>query len=402
MDDNGNLLTTAGLVPRIQWYLKATGIRTRLADRTRWRFLEDRYLDLYDAPGITVLDRQCLEAVGTNPRGVLVVRPSELTRYLSLICDLFPTARIIMVAATNEQKFEIKAKLEKFMGVTVETDDTLMWGMPRKLFVCTANIFDCANPRDWDIVIFTDWQSAVAKRPRENAVRFMKRDILIYAFLAPHQVLAERDQLWLEATCGPVIFRSPDLRGVLAGVLVEWIGVPPLALPRGTTVFEHKRALWHHAERNRQIAHVAGTVRMHRRKLLGAAGLTSLPRRGHRWNSASVLVESREQAEALANYLPDWPILDCSSAATHLDYGIVTMRYASDWKLTCDVLLRADGGRGWPLHGQFPCRGAAERQVLIDFDDNGDKAARQTTASRYEAYKREGWAQSSGALCTGH
>src|SRR5439155_6949516 len=138
-------------------------------------------------------------------------------------------------------------------------------------------------------------------------------------------------------------------RGELRDVLVEWVEAPALALPRGATTLERKRALWHHAERNTQIAGVASAVRMHRRKLLGAVGLTSLARRSSAWRSAHVLVESREQASQLANCLPRWSILDRSSAATHGDYCIATLGGARQQELTCDVLIRADGGLGWPL-----------------------------------------------------
>jgi hypothetical protein len=401
---SGRLVTSAGLVPRIRRQLQRAGLRVRVRDNNIWPLLRDQNVELLDGLGLHATDLQLLRAVGSKPLGQLVVnRPAEIPWLTSLICDLFPTARIFLVTASNRDKHKLRERLETLLEATVETDANLVWGMQRRLYLDNALTLSYANPLDWNLLIFLDVNAVVAKRSIDQLARL--GHCQAYCFRLASQELGERDQLWLEATCGPVIFRTPSTTGQSTRPSVVWVKNAASILPRPESSMAWKRALWHHAQRNALLAHVARALQDHDRAALQAAGLSRLASSRPRGRRVWILTESHDHAELLAALLPGWDLLHAKSPASQARVAIATMRYGARGGLNCDLLVRADGGPGWPAELKFPCRSLVPRRAwLIDLLDEADESGRRATDSRLRAYRQLGWLDAApdlaGALAT--
>src|SRR5687768_11792482 len=109
----------------------------------------------------------------------------------------------------------------------------------------------------------------------------------------------------------------------------------------------------------------------------------------------SIVVESQEHGAELQRHLPDWQLLTLSGpeAADQLPERphrqIVTMLHAAEHGLESDIIIRADGGEGWPLTGVL--EQALQRlhsRLLIDLADQRDPTCAEHTATRLDAYER--------------
>ncbi len=387
LDPAGNLVTAAGLVPRIRRHLRALGHRVRVLDRTRWLHLEQPNSALREEPTLSSTEHRFLDAIESSPRGQIVVeRAADIPRYAARIAADFPTTRVWFVTATNERKEEIRRQLQSFLVDRVETNEEIVWGLPRWLLVDNHFMFGSAGRHQWHVVVFLDPESALAKRSIGNACYL---DSMFYCFVPADRQLGQHDQLWLEAMCGPVIFRTPHPQGALPDVRVAWLASPVTSLTRAATTYAWKQALWQQPERNALIAPVAQACRDRDRRALRAAGLMLERRLGPR---VCVLTESAEHAERLGELLPGWPVLRRGSKPTRESCWIATLTCAVDQPRRCDILMRADGGPGWPRELPFPARSVGwDRALLIDLRDQCDDQARRFTDSRHEAYGRLGW-----------
>lgn len=117
--------------------------------------------------------------------------------------------------------------------------------------------------------------------------------------------------------------------------------------------------------------------------------------------SVAILVEAAEHGKALVRLLPQWALRTIHTAAgaiPQLDHlEIATMRSAAVYGVSVDVLIRADGGPGWPLGDAICSRvvGSSSRVLVLDFADRRDEQAVRDTQSRHTAYRELGWYVSS-------
>jgi hypothetical protein len=118
-------------------------------------------------------------------------------------------------------------------------------------------------------------------------------------------------------------------------------------------LWKYRRERWQSEHDHRTVSDLARSCvdnRAHR-KLFSDGYLEDPLQRHMRWAMGSanridevfrVLVESREHAERLRRYLPDWEVLTAEQRGYRLPKSIITLQHARRFGIDADVLIRAD------------------------------------------------------------
>lgn len=368
-----HLILPAGLVPHVAAHLRQRGIRVTVRDETLWltrnktnrRVLRDQQLD---AP-----TRELIRAVSANQRGLIVIQePGGAARVAAAVLVFFGRAHAVVVARSWKSVNALRRQLGKLIDCRLTSNRDELWPMPVRTFLCPAAIFGMSAGHNWDLVVFADVESALAKQCQEIVFRMGAQPCYCCVPVTYH--LGPRARLHLEAICGGEIFREPQIPDDRSQVEVLLLTSPLcIGLSRRPDL-QQKRELWHNGERNLAVAGLALAVadRDSRYSALRRL-LPTMPARGEL--AVSVLVESTEHGKELLKHLPAWqlkhkiPMADAElpdPVAPATGRTVCTEAFAACHGIMADVIVRADGAEEWPLFpSAFPCSSGKQRSVFI-------------------------------------
>jgi hypothetical protein len=411
VDAGGRIIFMAGLVPRVVARLEQMGYRVKVQNRTLWESLLNADHAMRASGDETAEDRQFFDALAVNPRGLVVVHnDADAAWLIAKLGSFFPTAHMLIVATTEERVQQFYAVLNKCCVHPVRRTLEGLWSMPVRTYVCTQATFSMCTAQDWNIVVFTEPESALALLSEKNLAQMFRearadmRGLLTYCFVRADRSLGRRARLRLEAVCGGEIYRQPEPGGPLASVAVLIARTPQCPpLPRHATLAD-KRSLWQSAPRNAAIAWLATVIASGNRAAIKACGLLHCLPAGIAGLAVAILVESTVQGRELLKLLPGWqlrhevPALgEVAGGRSHLsvtDRIISTYMYAQRNGVLADIFIRADGASEWPLApGAFPrrARGAGDRAVVIDLVGDGGSGGGSGFHRRIGHYAQLGW-----------
>jgi hypothetical protein len=406
-DENGCLVTLAGLVPRIVAHLEAAGhhVEVRHVTAQDERLVPDRQL-LGTAQDE---DRAYLDALTANYRGQVVYHSDrQLGHLLGLACRAYPAARVLVVARNRRQVRSLLRQVRHRLKGGVSAGVGRGHDPGARLLLITMQQFRPAmgDPDFRGVVLLVDADRIVTASVSEQALgRIGHRRV--YGFVRPDLRLSEREGLELEGVCGPVAYEAPGPSGRAVDVRVVVAEPPWTPGPSADSVLQCKRrAVWHNRGRNEAVATLATSLAAGREEDLCHRGLlrpdVQLPKPSIVGRHVVILVESTEHGREMIQLLPDWRLFAAPTAAAGEllpesglpAKSIVTLVAASTLgQLPADVLIWAGGGEGsLDLPGFPPSSGTGRHEVVVvDFADDGDKAAERATQSRLRAYARLGW-----------
>ena len=307
-DDEGFLMTAAGLIPRVVSVCEQRGIAVPIIDRSRWPILRQAAANLPDDPSES--DGELLQAIVSSPRGRIVTQARDHLRLVSLICRVFATARVLIVTANREHRDRLFAKLKSRLRRPVSTHGDIAWGASNRVTVITSHFFAGVGRvnNDFDVILFLSPDAVTANQAFETAAELNHE--LIYCLAPPSHCPDELTQLRLEAICGAVIHNATASLPVVQVAMVEAL---PTRVPTKLTALERKRlAIWHNDQRNDFIAKIASAVASqdvstfsHRSGFLNEHVdlLTTVSDPG-----VAVLVETAAHGRELQRRLPGWSL----------------------------------------------------------------------------------------------
>jgi hypothetical protein len=409
VESDGGIFIMAGLVPRVVARLERLGYGVAVEDRVRWETLRNANHAMRESDNETAEDRQFLDAVADTPRGLIVVRSeAEVPWLIAKLRSFLPTARVLIVARNAARADQLYRALSKLCEYSVKRMFEGVRSMPVRTYVCPQAEFAMHSGQDWNIIVFTDTESALAAKSQETLGHMFcyaqdnLQDLFTYCFVRDTEPLGPLAQLRLEAVCGGEIYRQPTPGVPLVSVTVL------MARMRGCKALPHrvdldaKRALWHNSSRNAAIADLAKVLASGRRADIKRCGLLGRLPTGGPCKSVAILVESTAHGRKLLENLPGWelrhevPALgEAAGGRSHLpvaDRCVATYVYAQRNGVAADVLICADGARDWPLSTSvFSCRAhqTDSQAVVIDVVAAGGGTTR--IQHRIEGYERYGW-----------
>ena len=164
--------------------------------------------DLAILRSLAPAERAMLEQALTWQHAVLAATgANSIRRLVVALCRLFPAARIMIVAGTQDQVYEVGASLHRSLG-----DDQVSDGLGgaldpwRRCHVVTSTRLSDVNPDDWDVVLLLD-----ARTGMTTAIRYGERlaQVRIYSFIPSSPPLARREALLMEMIYGPLFVAEP-------------------------------------------------------------------------------------------------------------------------------------------------------------------------------------------------
>jgi hypothetical protein len=418
-DGRGGINISAGTVPRIAGELRRRGHEVHVVDLRRFDTLEfARNEELLGS--VNPAELRMLQAMVQNPMGRLCIPPGGLReRAVGLLCRYYHEAKVLIPSATIKQAEEMASALAEQLGGNVDLVHNRQWRSPARVVCCTLSSFESAEPYDWNILIFPAGEQLLARRAISgwqdfNNPYYFPRPHRIYAFMAPSQRNSQATELRLEALTGPVIYQAPTILGQRAAVRVLFATAP--WSPPGNRVSpleDMRRLYWHNGTRKDLLAALVRACRRADLEALWPHGLLldaqQFPVGSPGAASVAVLVESPEHGRELQTRLAGWPLYHAETSRNSRSAGrnparcawglpdeaIVTLvRAAQLRQLDTDVLVMATGRSVPALPGGFPplvASGEQRQALIVDVDDDFDRAARHDTRQRLAYYQARGF-----------
>jgi hypothetical protein len=349
-------------------------------------------------------DRPILAAIQREPMGQIEVhRFGDTIRWMALICQLYPAARVLMPVATKNFAGDVRWKLERSLGGRVYFQHR--GRLPRNLrcMVTTFGTMNSLDPRDWDILLLPDPLGALGIASARAMSRFAYHHGRVYAFVPPSSKLSPRDRLWLHVMAGPNIYRdAPEC----VGVHVLWLRTPSCPHIGNLPALEFKRqAYWRNTRRNDYITAVSRAFAAQDRAKLAKYGApypyTPIAIDRPRDPLVVLLVESTEHGRELLRRLPGWMMVDAvpqkskqPSPAEDAAGNIMTLTAADKYGLRADVLICASGSPGGRNIKRFPATKWNDDDpdaLVVDFIDEFDNRAHDSARRRAREALRRGW-----------
>ena len=286
---------------------------------------------------------------------------------------------------------------------------------------CTLSSFETAEPYDWQIIIFPVGEEALTKKAISGWQDFhnpyyFPRPHRVYAFTQPGQRNSWATELQLEVLAGPLIYEAPSLLGHRATVRVVFAAGPWTPAGRRAGLLEDlRRLVWRNAARNDALAALAGICRNANLEALWPHGVLlgdqQFPVGVAGAARVVILVESVEHGRELQARLLGWPLLHAEdgggagqspwerafrTAQPVPEQAIVTIIRAAQFpQFDTDVLIMATGRKAPALPAGFPplaASGERRQTLIIDIDDDFDRAARRDARERVNYYLGRGFA----------
>ena len=403
--EDGCVKFSRGLISRVRRHLEGQGYVVSLRGETNGLSVSDVDPHLIKNRGLSAEDGRFLESLLVNPlnRQVHVRNASDIGHRVALFAQFASDLNIYVVACNKHRVRQLVSAISQGTDRPVTSDSRATWSHHPRIFVGTVKLFQHSMSAGFNVAIFTDFESVLAScQAHDSAVKgrwctlpdspknlsdFKQfrldqvwADGTWYAFIEVPRGLSDYEHFVLEEICGPVIY-APREDQRLAKVNVRF---EPALCARHTGTkcgLQRKRELyWHSTSWNEMVATTVAGLRKKRCR-----------------QTISILVESTEHGMELLKQLPGWELLTDNTPTTCIplvaNRQIATFAYAQRWGIGTDVIIRADGGAGWPLLAGFPRFAQREDDavLLIDFDDRVDGTAIRTLKSRRIAYRQFGW-----------
>jgi hypothetical protein len=206
--DGEDLIFPAAVVPEAVATLQRAGYRVTVRHLP---YISRLPISESILAGLPAQEPQLLSAITQNFGGLIEVKLQQnVALFIAIIAQLFSTARILIAVATRAQVRQLQRRLRQWLGNDVKTPESWTFGSSDRLHVCTLNLFDLCIPGDWDIVILPDAVHAATKT-HTGLVNLRRRPV--FGFLVATDKLSQHTRLWLQSTCGPVIYSMPDGKG---------------------------------------------------------------------------------------------------------------------------------------------------------------------------------------------
>jgi hypothetical protein len=368
------------------------------------------------------VDRAMLELVHDHDRGLVrykagAVRPARLIAQIAL------AFRDITLAVAAKRRADVRRFGRQLRRLLPGLVDVVDGPCPKRLRrVVVTTFLGLGEPaveiEKKDFLITPDAAEALEANAR-FAIPHAERARL-YGFLEFGRHLAPYDRDFVAALFGVdeiVIPRHGYIGRPVDVVVVKCAGGQRLAADLETLSIK-RQALWRHGLRNRRLAALARALADGDHQRLDAESPVVAARLAGRSGPLKValLVENVEQALAVAERLPGWPIVAGFHVATVGLPGrlaallaqrrwsgpgtparaIVTLAGLAGAALErIDFLVRADGGQHVPpaLDGTVIRASAPNRRPLlvVDVDDRHPPRLRQWARQRRAAYLERGW-----------
>jgi hypothetical protein len=369
-------------------------------------------------------DTQMLAMVQTQDHGLIRYGAHsgiDLAWLIAQIALAFPQATIAVVVASVDFGHRLRQRIGQWVrGVVVLDARPNTRPVGRVVIGTPYGLADDAvefNKRD--VVLVPRAQDALQEHAQ---VALMAADprFRLFGFLPADCKLSPSEQDWIRAMFAFSEVFIPRHGFVERPVRAVWSPVDGgPRLPLGVSVLELKRlGIWQHPVRNRRIARIAAefsrrdTAWLRHRvpEVAVVASMTTACR-------VVVLVEGVDHALALANLLPDWPVIVgdgvCEAGFDHYQRQLFAQRRAMP-NTSCpviatlaglalhgaldfnsvDVLIWAGAGKHLsPLPAdRMICRPEQARALLlVDFADRHHPQLRRWTRYRREEYQDAGW-----------
>ena len=334
-------------------------------------------------------------------RARIVVADSDAScEVIAGIADLLPTANIFVLTKNLTRRRALAEGVARCTQRQVSTEPRTMWSQPNKLYFGTLVQFYAIGTSEWDVIIFADAESALAKRglSRDPWLRGAR----MYVLTSSDQSFDPDDAIRLEMHFGEVVYHAVGDSDHPRAVTIQ-IATPPWSPPAGDVdALERKRQLfWHNERRNGALAQIAHAFRARDLPTLWNHGvLLNEPEYFERFKvppTVAVLVESPEHAQHLAS-LVGWPAMTsvphrAAPASCPHEQVIVTSTWTYQHRVAVDVIVRGDGtGSSWlPQWGPRQHHTPEEPLTIVDFADDADKLSVVDTNRRLRSYMANGW-----------
>lgn len=403
-DHRGRAGIPAGLVPRVVGLLEQRGYAVTINDLRE--FGPEHQPDPMAFLGARADDRRFLIAA-SDAEGQIQVRGDRDAAYrIAQLCELFPRARILVVAASRGHARWLRRHLARRLGIRVALAFYRSHDPAARIIISTPLMVGRYSPGGVHLIILANARDAAGINFQQAVAYLSHHATRRYALVRAGGRQRPGDALRVEAMTGPIIYR-PEAPCATVDVLVcRAILVPT---PEKMDPLTRKRKeTWHNERQNRLIAQSARAF--HRRDLVSLMdlGLMTAPA-DEEWLEhggeikIQILVESTEHARELARKLPEWSVLSMATpipARSPEDHSrrnaIVTLTYAATHGIAADVLIRGDAGTtAMDLPG-FPAAAPAARAgraYLIDIDhaDPTDRRDSNELRCRLRDYQSRGW-----------
>lgn len=418
---NAYLQTFAGNEPKVTAILQRRGIPTKRTGRRPRSLGEPKWANL---PRYLTGDRLWIRFVQQHERGIIWYRQSDIQVpwLIAQIAFSWPARRILVLVTRKEEAKAIHGLLR---SLRIYASLATSQHYPRKaqaVTVCTFSglkqlgvqlhkrtICICLDPPE--VFQKPDWLPHYGGR----LYGLLPEDLWLPKFQADHvEALFGTESLFLPRHG----FRDLPVN------VVFWDygdrGLKPRFRERATAFNLKQQLVWQNQKRNRLIAGLASTIANEDQQALADRFPKVAPHLYHCvGRRVAVLVENLDHAVALANHLPDWPIVarhesvlpaevDQSAAAgDQLNQALAAGREpSSQWRDVIvttsaldrlgkpDVIIRADAGVTLPpIPSTFfiASDGVSRSLTLIDVGDNNHAVMRRRANWRRNTYRKRGW-----------
>lgn len=392
VNDGGGITIPIGLLDRCLRILQLGGWTVEIEDETDYRSLQQspkstlplgdlvrqqrEFIISFEDPN----DRKLLrDVVNTFCRQILCA-PERSPLVAATIADLFSDSGVAVVCRNRDearQTFEGIRRVSR-RPVVLHPDRAWDAGMRRYFVVGPHTIGELAHVQDFQVLIFIGIEPAIAARTWRNIIEF-NQEAFRYCLHAGRRTMSMGEQLFLEVACGPLPASGNSVSDVVWDVEVIPLAFRHANCPVDTDTFDFKRDhIWLNDERNEFIVDIArravdGTLNVDKEKSSGGASR----------HSVAILVETPGQGEAILRRLGDWTLLAIDGSPEYRtrpieNKFIVTQAHAHSQGFSAEIVIRADGSRGWPLDDPAKWRSASGYRLVIDIEDRPRRAFRKS------------------------
>src|SRR5579871_539900 len=245
-DHRGRMIGCIGLLPRVLDHLAAH--RIPIKQMVDFRVLRPELApDLAAVAAMRAPDRQIAEAAINVESlcGQIEMGSSRVVHQIVQLVACFPKARVLIIAATMRTCRALAKRLQAALGVAVEVAGRghIPESVNEKMWV-TVSTYAYARVFRPHVVVVADAEQGLAHGAREHMAVGRWDPTRIYALRRPSLRLSWADEIRLEMSFGPVIYRSGLTRASVTVQLCVSRQFAPPAPPQG--VLERKRtAIWH-------------------------------------------------------------------------------------------------------------------------------------------------------------
>ena len=403
VDIQGRLVISTGQYQSLAARLRRLGYRVTINDHRQFdsRFTTDESV----CEEANLGEEALLRAVKAEPRGTIDVETDKaLIASMALLIRYYRHARVLVLAATNSRVRDIRWHLAEELGEVVNLRLPGREPPKTRIVVSTFRPMPSEEEASWDLILLPDLADSTGDiatfyfaGSRGHVEGQCSRRI--YGFLRRGQKLTRRTELRMECMAGPCILRVHPRRVGIQLLCIETPSCRKIGCAGGVEF--KQEAYWQNQRRNEFATSVAkgfATGNIERLNKYGVKIRHGTPViRGGSKPEVTILVESQQHAQELAERLPGWSVHALQRRPhPHSDQRmrIMTVSAAAEYGLAGDVIVIASGeltpevARGFPPERETV---VDDDVLVVDFTDNFDQVAERRARDRVAAGIRHGW-----------